>query len=109
MKILFDVRWQIEFTANAHWTKVVRAKNTIKHLPLTEDVSKLSEYLRKEIETSKTALTEEKNVKAYDRLQKVLLALIILFNRRRSGEVERMTISEYVWFNSDSSKRSYAK
>nr|XP_022296603.1 uncharacterized protein LOC111106281 isoform X2 [Crassostrea virginica] len=60
-------------------------------MPLVEDVKKLNCYLEKEARR----LCSDADPCLYNELAQVCLAQIILFNRRRSGEAERMTLSAY--------------
>lgn len=95
LKELFQIRWATEYTVNAHRTNIERKKNTINVVPLTEDVAKLTRYLKEEIATQVAAEKALPSKNSYVKLQKALLALVILFNRRRSGEVSRMKLQEY--------------
>lgn len=91
---LYENEWTESVSSHAHST--LNEKKYNKHLiiPLVEDVKKLSNFLhqqayelRAEIEVGKSDL--------YPELAQVCLAQVILFNRRRSGEAERMTVSAY--------------
>lgn len=96
LKKLMDLRWSSEFTNNAHRSNVEKKKNVINLVPLTEDLKKLSDYLKDEINQRITELkSSPMNFNYFMQLQKALLALVILFNRRRSGEVSRMRLDDY--------------
>eukprot|EP00105_Crassostrea_gigas_P014934 XP_011431779.1 PREDICTED: uncharacterized protein LOC105331337 [Crassostrea gigas] len=91
---LYENEWTESVSSHAHST--LNEKKYNKHLiiPLVEDVKKLSNFLhqqayglRAEIEVGKSDL--------YPELAQVCLAQVILFNRRRSGEAERMTVLAY--------------
>ena len=97
LKRLFNIRWSAEFNNNDHRSNIENKKNTINLVPLTEDVTKLSKYLGSEIERqSKTLMCDPSSRQSYSALQRALLALVILFNQRHSGEVSRMKMSEYL-------------
>lgn len=71
-----------------------------KLLPVTNDIMKLSTYLKtaggKHLETLLGKDTEEAIFKdAWIQLAKISLAYLILFNRRRSGEMGRVKISHF--------------
>ena len=96
LKKLFEIRWTKEFTSNAFRTFTEKRKNTISLVPLTEDLITFTNFLKKQIAESLDALKGTPSCKAsYSQLQKALLAQIILFNRRRSGEVSRLKLDEY--------------
>lgn len=93
---LISLRWTLEVNNTAHRTLTESRKNVVKVLPLSQDVKKLSEYLKADI-VKYTSLLESNDVNWYNyqHLQKPLLTLIILFNRRRSGELSRMKLDDY--------------
>uniref|UniRef100_A0AAV2JNT2 Uncharacterized protein n=1 Tax=Knipowitschia caucasica TaxID=637954 RepID=A0AAV2JNT2_KNICA len=64
-------------------------------LPFTEDVRTLHQYLQKSADAAVGSLTEEATSKTYAELSKVILAQIILFNRRRAGEVSKMLLKSF--------------
>lgn len=62
-------------------------------IPLVEDVKKLNIYL--DTEAKRVCLQVKDNPHLYAELAQICLAQVILFNRRRSGEAERMTLSAF--------------
>jgi len=81
-------------------------------LPLAADVSKLTCHLKESLK-SNVAIIQKKNastkfdasfVEAFKSLTEALLAALILFNRRRQGEVSRLTVTLY--HNAKLSKQS---
>lgn len=56
-------------------------------LPLAEDIMKLSKFLRREGALALVRLSEERSVEAWFDLSKIVLAYLIMFNRRRAGEM----------------------
>ncbi|XP_054874448.1 uncharacterized protein LOC118470783 isoform X2 [Amphiprion ocellaris] len=64
-------------------------------LPFTEDVQKLHSYLNQVHDNVYNSLSESPSTKAWKELAKVCLADIILFNRRREGEVANMTLATF--------------
>ena len=98
---LMEVNWG-ELNAPAHRTLNESHKNKPKLLPLTEDVMRMSEFLKKRGQECLTALqkaTREgfgSDAKAcWMSLNEISLAYIILFNRRRVGEVSKMTVTRF--------------
>lgn len=59
-------------------------------LPTTDDLLKLTRYIESEISRDVESLTCE-----YTRLQKLVLAQLILFNKRRPAEVANLTVDAY--------------
>jgi hypothetical protein len=93
---LYSINWKVDVSTNAHHSIVDAKKNKPKPLPLSEDVKCLTEYLKERMNDALTTLEKENtNKAAYKELCKSLLTLLILFNRRRSGEVSKMKITDY--------------
>uniref|UniRef100_A0A9J7ZFM4 SET domain-containing protein n=2 Tax=Cyprinus carpio carpio TaxID=630221 RepID=A0A9J7ZFM4_CYPCA len=70
-------------------------------IPFAEDVQKMHTYLSQVQGEWYKSLSESSSTKAWMELAKVCLAQIILFNRRRGGEVACMTLSAF--FSRDTS------
>ncbi|XP_041849327.1 uncharacterized protein LOC121645082 [Melanotaenia boesemani] len=64
-------------------------------IPLTEDVQLLHKYLEERSAGAVENLRERQSPQAYSELARVTLAQIILFNRRRAGEVSKMTLESF--------------
>ncbi|KAM9386080.1 uncharacterized protein KZ484_007640 [Pholidichthys leucotaenia] len=64
-------------------------------IPFTEDVQKLHAYLSQVQDEWHSSLSESPSTKAWMELAKVCLVQIILFNRRREGEVASMPLSAF--------------
>lgn len=93
---LISLRWPLEVAVNARRTIDENNKSKVSLVPLTEDVKKLSAYLKEQIEKSCNLLKEGNDIHMhYSNLQKATLALLILFNRKRSGEASRITLHDY--------------
>ncbi|MEW8546451.1 MAG: hypothetical protein AB2693_23280 [Candidatus Thiodiazotropha sp.] len=97
---LIDLNWTDEVSINALKTiqEEKRKKgNTI--LPLAEDVKQLSDHLKTKAATEYKMLQstddEAMFVKSWTSLNEIVLAQLILFNRRRSGEASKMKVSDY--------------
>jgi len=65
-------------------------------MPFTEDVQKMHQFLSQMQDECRSALSESPSTKTWTDLAKVCLAQIILFNRRREGEVARMPLSAFL-------------
>lgn len=64
-------------------------------LPFTEDVQILHRHLEKSAKMAFFKLKEGTTLQNYSQLANVTLAQIIVFNRRRSGEVSRMHLKSF--------------
>ncbi|KAJ8313890.1 hypothetical protein KUTeg_008451, partial [Tegillarca granosa] len=70
--------------------------NKIQLLPIVEDVAKLSKYMESEIERIIQDVSDSDKLYSYTRLCKIVLAQVILFNRKRSGEAERLRKNDFL-------------
>lgn len=91
----FKLRWTSEFTSNAHRSRIENNKNKINILPLSEDVKVLTDYLREESKTVRLSLQRLPDRSNYIKLQRITLAQLITFNRRRVGEVSKLTLTDF--------------
>ncbi|XP_043275397.1 uncharacterized protein [Venturia canescens] len=64
-------------------------------LPTNEDLTKLQMFLRDKIKQNFSALEEKFNRQAWTDLASSVLVSLLLFNRRRPGELERIYIEDY--------------
>lgn len=96
---LFDARWNEWVSSQAARTLYRRQQNCVKRLPLSEDIQKLSAYLAQTAKDAKVHLAGSSSSlekkRARQNLCKALLSQVILFNRRRSGEVSKMKVADY--------------
>ncbi|XP_014673983.1 PREDICTED: uncharacterized protein LOC106814198 [Priapulus caudatus] len=89
---LYEDDWGDRISAKALSTMDTNRYNSPKLLPLMTDVVKLQTYLQKEAKAAAQELAE--GTDSYARLAKLCLTQLILFNRRRSGEAQRVQLSE---------------
>lgn len=73
--------------------KYKRQKKVI--LPSKHDIKLLYDYTKKQCETSLHILEKKFNLSSWKTLTECTLILIQIFNRRRAGEIERLTITDY--------------
>ena len=95
---LCDMEWTSEVSSMAMKTLRSKKMNKTAVLPLTRDISKLSSYLSNIVDDSIAKLTSddtEDKEHAWMSLAEALLAQIVMFNRRRSGELSKVTVSTY--------------
>lgn len=92
---LLELEWSNRISSNALATMQTRKINHTTLLPLTSDLKKLNSFIDKEIITNKNIVMEQSSKEAWLSLAQLTLTRIILFNKRRSGEVSRMRIKHY--------------
>ena len=90
---LHESDWSERISAKSHSTLRDRQYNKPRLLPLIEDIVTMTTFLTKHIRERMSALSND--VAAYAELVQLTLAQVILFNRKRSGEAERMRLADY--------------
>ncbi|XP_056014596.1 uncharacterized protein LOC125676308 isoform X1 [Ostrea edulis] len=91
---LYENEWTESVSSHAHSTLNEKKYNKQLFIPLVEDVKKLNDFLVQRAHELCSEV-EFRKVDLYPELAQVCLAQVILFNRRRSGEAERMTVAAY--------------
>ncbi|ROI46639.1 N-lysine methyltransferase KMT5A [Anabarilius grahami] len=92
---LHETKWS-ELVSHSALSNLSEAKyNKSTRLPLAKDVQKLQLYLGQQVELTKEKLADNPTAGSYAALAKVTLCQVILFNRRREGEVARMTVKNF--------------
>ncbi|XP_051730105.1 uncharacterized protein LOC127501876 isoform X2 [Ctenopharyngodon idella] len=92
---LHETKWS-ELVSHSALSNLSEAKyNKSTRLPLAKDVQKLQLYLGQQVELTKEKLANNPTAGTYAALAKVTLCQVILFNRRREGEVARMTVKNF--------------
>ena len=93
---LYQDSWKYDVGSQA-LTQLNQAKwNAPQLLPLTQDVQTLHFHLSEKQQQLLNALKEETSSSNWKDLAKVTLAQLIIFNRRREGEVSRTPLSAYL-------------
>ena len=96
---LIDLQWTDKVSSHALRTLNENKRNTPKYLPVTEDIIKLTNSLQEKMEERKKTLQMSKyrsdTEVAYKELAEVTLTSVLLFNRKRSGEVSRMKVVDF--------------
>ncbi|CAG9835041.1 unnamed protein product [Diabrotica balteata] len=88
---LLDLEWSVRISSNALSTLYSRKQNAEDLLPITSDLIKLNSFLDSKIREIRKDLSSLN----YSKLVSLTLARIIIFNKRRSGEAAKMTLSQY--------------
>ncbi|XP_045897896.1 uncharacterized protein LOC123965420 [Micropterus dolomieu] len=93
---LYLESWRFDIAGQA-LTQLNRAKwNAPQLLPLTQDIQRLHCYLEEKQQQHLKDLKEHHSSTNWKELAKVTLTQVMLFNRRRAGEVSRMRLSAYL-------------
>ena len=90
-----EVEWSSNISSQALTSLNEEKFNKPRRLPLAEDIKKLNEYLKSRAAVLSESIKTSPNDKDWRDLTEVTLAQLTLFNRRRGGEMERMTIQSY--------------
>lgn len=81
-----------------------------KLLPLTEDVIKLQTFLTKEAKEASNSITQNRQIKVnFKRLAECVLALTVLLNRKRIGEIQYLTVKTYNQKSSENQQEEFLK
>ncbi|KAI7811180.1 hypothetical protein IRJ41_011403 [Triplophysa rosa] len=91
-KRLCSSEWA-ECVSNAALAALSKSKfNKPSTLPFTQDVQLLNRYLEEKSADAFDSLKNHESTQTYEELAKLTLARVIIFNRRRVGEVSKMTV-----------------
>lgn len=86
-----------ELTSHTALATLSKSKfNKPSTIPFTRDVQLFHQYLEKKSAEAVENLTKQESPQTYAELAKVTLAQIIIFNRRRAGEVSEMTLASFL-------------
>lgn len=90
---LYETNWNDMVSARARLSLSDHKYNKPKMLPLSADVWKLNTYLK--TETGSLIRELSGDITLYGKLSKLALCHVTLFNRKRGGDVQRMTVETY--------------
>lgn len=92
---LMSLEWNIRISSNALATVDNGKFSMIQLLPLTNDLIKLSHHINSEMKVLQESLKTSPKTETWTLLAVICLSKIMLFNKGRSDEPSRMTISDY--------------
>lgn len=96
MKYLLETQWSYEICTNAFKDISQKKWNKLGILPLTSDIQLFRDHILKvENESYNKLKLNPNNIQAYRDLQGSILAQVILLNRRRLGEIQRMLLDTF--------------
>ena len=93
---LYKNKWNTEVTSVAHRTLQKNTFNNPKCIPLTKDIQKMNKYIEEKAQEAETHLENaaEDKERTLRTLRELTLAQIVLFNRRRGGEAQRIEVDQ---------------
>jgi hypothetical protein len=91
---LYETRWASEVSSHALRTLNNSKRNKKAVLPNSQEIAQFSRFLKNAQETQFEKL-KAGDIGAYQELQEIVLAKLICFNRRRQGEVSKMTLEDF--------------
>ncbi|KAF5275326.1 hypothetical protein FQR65_LT16723 [Abscondita terminalis] len=95
-KQLLEDSWKFEISTVAGYDLSVKKWNKITILPLAIDLKLFRNYLLRKANTATNLLrTNEKDENAYRLLMETVFCRLLLLNRKRVGELERMQLHVY--------------
>ena len=93
--LLLQGEWTDTIATTAHNTLRRRKDQDIQILPVTEDLRLLRQYHIKEIRQTIDALQESHSYLSWRRLAQLIMTRLIIFNKRRGGEVAKLLLKTY--------------
>lgn len=97
MRSIIYKQWSYEVSTNASKEMYQKKLNKPAYLPLNSDIMLIRNHLINiQNECMKALKKDFNNLKGYKELQESILAQLILLNRRRSGEVQRIFLETYI-------------
>ncbi|KAL1448043.1 hypothetical protein WDU94_009847 [Cyamophila willieti] len=88
--MLVKMEWGTRINSTALSSERQQKRRNPKPLPLTEDLITLTKFVTKEMEKQQKLLEEKKDAKSWFTLTKLVFLRILLFNRKRTGELGKM-------------------
>ena len=93
--LLLQGEWTDTIATTAHNTLKRRKDQDIQILPVTEDLRLLRQYHKKEMRQTIDALQESHSYLTWRRLAQLIMTRLIIFNKRRGGEVSKLLLKTY--------------
>ncbi|KAK0178566.1 hypothetical protein PV327_007444 [Microctonus hyperodae] len=108
---LHEDKYPIVINKLAHEIQTVNKRHKKVVLPLTSDIKIFWSYVRNQYNKALTNLNAQYSYSDYHDLNKSTLLLVLIFNRKRPGELERVTIADYKSATkfSETNKEEYEK
>ena len=92
---LFKAEYTETISSRCHVSFRLRKINKVDALPLTSDLVKLNDYLASEIKNLVDELKRTFSYSSWRNLMEMVLIALIIFNKRRGGEISRLLLSTF--------------
>ena len=95
---LLASEWPDRVSRVYHQTFNERQQKKDDAIPSTEDIKKLSNFLKSGVEEATKSLTTASpsaKVRAYNRLAELTMVSVLVFNKRRGGEAAKVKLADY--------------
>ncbi|XP_071495960.1 uncharacterized protein [Diadema antillarum] len=93
---LCSIEWAEKVSTGALKTRYAAKRNRPTIIPLSSDIQKVHKTIQGQVQESMAHITAGSvSREDFSKLGQAMLAQTVLFNRKRSGEVERMTVENY--------------
>ncbi|XP_074042023.1 uncharacterized protein isoform X2 [Leptinotarsa decemlineata] len=97
LRELIDKEWRFEISTEANNDLKQKKWNKPPLIPLAEDLTTLKNYTLKEGERYRNVLQQNPHdKKSFKNLLEITYVQLLLLNRRRIGELEKMTVPSYI-------------
>ncbi|KAG5862785.1 hypothetical protein JTB14_036450 [Gonioctena quinquepunctata] len=94
--ILIKTDWAHEITSEAGQNLAINKFNKLSLIPLAKNIASFEKYLRGIIIRRTSNLREDsKDLKAYRELLEAAFCSLLIFNKRRVGELQRITLVDF--------------
>lgn len=98
---LYEKEWSLKITRKALRTLSEMKFNKPTQLPHPKDMVKITKFLEDERKEVLSCLKSSPTSKNYSRLCKLALAAVIIFNRKRAGDADKLLLDTYIQKNSE--------
>ncbi|XP_028413938.1 uncharacterized protein LOC114536789 isoform X2 [Dendronephthya gigantea] len=92
---LYDAEWHDRISRPALDNLALKKHNTPQLLPITEEFLSVRKHVTEQIEQLTKKVTDDVTAERWRKLAEVCLTRLIMFNKRRGGEVTRMKLSTF--------------
>ena len=109
---LIEAEWNSRVNRPAVRQMEREKRMTVPAIPITEDLQKFRDFLLRNMKHLNERLRRHPNPEDWLQLAKLTMCRLILFNKRRRGEVRELRVSEYLarpnWQNDDNGEMALA-
>ncbi|XP_028417721.1 uncharacterized protein LOC114542174 isoform X2 [Dendronephthya gigantea] len=92
---LMRSEWEYKISHHSLSTLKDRKMNSVQVLPLAEDMAMLRQFVDKEITETSSQLKESPTPNNWNALARLLLARVVMLNKRRGGEASRLLMRSF--------------